>query len=253
MSRANANVERRAQLHAAVGEPMRLAIVDWLMVGDAAPRELSDHFGVATNLLAHHLRVLEEAGLIRRTRSEGDRRRTYVRFCLEDPTVRAVLGGCLPQSDVVRRRPPSRVVFVCTQNSARSQLAHAAWGLLSSVPSASAGTHPAIRVHPRAIAIGRRHNLPLSDAHTSYVRDVLRRGDLVVAVCDQAHEELGALESAEPGVRLHWSVPDPVRIGTNAAFENAYRDIADRVERLVSIVATTSRQVTASDTESPTL
>lgn len=247
MSRVKPTIEGRAQLHAAVGESTRLAIVDRLAIGDAAPRELSDHFGVATNLLAHHLRVLEEAGLIRRTRSEGDRRRTYVQLRLDDPTVRAVLGASLPHIGVVRLRPPTRVVFVCTQNSARSQLAQAAWGLQNGVPSASAGTHPAIRVHPRAMAIGRRHNLALGHARTSYIGDVLRRGDLVVAVCDQAYEELGAMKPAGPGVRIHWSVPDPVRIDTNAAFESAYRDIAGRVERLASMVATTSDQVTASD------
>jgi protein-tyrosine-phosphatase len=56
-------------------------------------------------------------------------------------------------------------------------------------------------------------------------------GDLVVAVCDSAYEELGPTRE-----RLHWSVPDPVRVGTDAAFEGAYQDVAERVGRLVTAV-----------------
>ena len=74
-------------MHAALGEPGRLAIVDRLTPGDASPGELADHFGLATNLLAHHLRVLEQAQVIRRVRSEGDKRRSYVQLRLDNPIV----------------------------------------------------------------------------------------------------------------------------------------------------------------------
>lgn len=59
------------------------------------------------------------------------------------------------------------------------------------------------------------------------VADVLRPDDLVVAVCDNAHEYLGA-QAAD---RLHWSVPDPTRVGSDDAFDAALRDLADRVDR----------------------
>src|SRR6185436_10313437 len=81
------SIERRATVHAALGEPVRLAIVDRLGPGDASPGELAAAVGVGSNLLAHHLNVLEEAGVIRRVRSEGDRRRSYVQLCLDDPVV----------------------------------------------------------------------------------------------------------------------------------------------------------------------
>ena len=73
-------VGARAAVHAALGEPVRLAIVDRLGPGDASPGELRAVVGLPTNLLAHHLKVLDEAGLIRRVRSEGDRRRSYVQL-----------------------------------------------------------------------------------------------------------------------------------------------------------------------------
>ena len=94
---------------------------------------------------------------------------------------------------------------------------------------ASAGTHPAARVHPEAVAAGRRHGLRLGRVRTAHVANIIRDGDLVVAVCDQAHEEL---EPALP--RLHWSIPDPVRVGTDAAFDAAYDDISRRIDVLAS-------------------
>jgi protein-tyrosine-phosphatase/DNA-binding HxlR family transcriptional regulator len=214
-------LNRRARVHAALGEPVRLAIVDRLVPGDASPGELGAALGLATNLLAHHLGVLQDAGVIRRVRSEGDRRRTYVQLRLADPMISAA---------VTPPRAPwmgSRVVFVCTHNSARSQLAAACWRRVSPVPAACAGTHPAARVHPGAVAAGRRHGLRLGRARPADVEKVLQPEDLVVAVCDNAHEEL------DPGLeRLHWSIPDPVRVGTDEAFDAAYAQIADRVRVL---------------------
>jgi protein-tyrosine-phosphatase len=210
-------------MHAALGEPVRLAIVDHLSLGDTSPGELGKEFELATNLLAHHLKVLQDAGLIRRVRSEGDRRRSYVQLVLDDPLVTAMT---FPGHSSLARSA-ERVVFVCTRNSARSQFAAAAWGRASSIPATSAGTHPAPRVHPRAIRIGRRHGLDLDAGATADVVDVTRSGDLLVAVCDNAHEEL------PPGqAQLHWAVPDPVRVDTDQAFESAYEQITQRVERL---------------------
>ncbi|WP_256092947.1 arsenate-mycothiol transferase ArsC [Micromonospora aurantiaca (nom. illeg.)] len=121
-----------------------------------------------------------------------------------------------------------RVVFVCTHNSARSQLAAALWKRRTHGEAASAGTKPATRVHPRALAVAHRHALDLDATGTAHVKDVVRDDDLVIAVCDNAHEEL----TGPVRPRLHWSVPDPVRIDTDEAFEAAYADLADRVDRL---------------------
>jgi len=152
-----------------------------------------------------------------------------VQLCLDDPiiwaTAQAGLTDRLPAGGV------PRVVFVCTANSARSQLAAARWNAISPVPAASAGTHPAVRVHPRAAAAGRRHGLKLGRGKPVAVQDILRDGDLVVAVCDNVHEELDAGRD-----RLHWSIPDPARVDTDEAFETAYADITRRVERLAATV-----------------
>jgi len=216
------DVVARARLHAALGEPARLAIVDRLVLGDASPTEIGRELGLPSNLLAHHLKLLEQAGVLERSRSEGDHRRTYLRLRPES------LFGLVPAG----LRTVPRVVFVCTHNSARSQLAAALWARHSQVPAASAGTHPAARVHPRAVAVARSRGLSLARARTARVDEVLHDDDLVVAVCDTAHEELGG----QAGDRLHWSVPDPARVDTDAAFEQAYTDIADRIGRLAPAV-----------------
>lgn len=215
--------EQRAAMHAALGEPGRLAIVDALALTDASPSELGRAVGMPSNLLAHHLGVLEGAGIIVRGRSEADRRRTYVQL---SPEAFGFVAAPTPQH-------VPRVVFVCTQNSARSQLAAALWASRAVLPVASAGTQPAPRVDPRAVSIARRHGLELRCARTAHVRDVVRPGDLVVAVCDHAYEEL-----AETGAtQLHWSIPDPARSSSDDAFEHAFRSLTDRIDRLADTLA----------------
>ncbi|MFR9775748.1 helix-turn-helix domain-containing protein [Micromonospora sp. MS34] len=212
----------RARVHAALGDPARLAIVDALTLGDASPGEIAHTLDMPTNLIAHHVKVLTDAGLVTKGRSEGDRRRTYLRL---RPDALATLAP-------PRLTGVGRVVFVCTHNSARSQLAAALWKRRTSSDVASAGTKPAARVHPRAIAVAHRHHLDLDPTGTAHVADVVRGDDLVIAVCDSAHEEL----TGPVRPRLHWSVPDPVRPGTDDAFEAAYADLADRVDRLAPAV-----------------
>lgn len=213
----------RARVHAALGDPARLAIVDTLVVGDAAPGELGMVLEMPTNLIAHHLKVLEDAGLVVRSRSEGDRRRTYVRLVTE------VLASVVTPS--LTAAP--RVVFVCTQNSARSQLAASIWSRRSHIPALSAGTQPAAKPHPRAVRVARKHGLDPAAWHTSHVGEVLAGDDLIIAVCDIAYEHLPT--GTRP--RLHWSVPDPAVVDTDAAFEAAYREITDRIDRLAPVLS----------------
>ena len=102
-------------------------------------------------------------------------------------------------------------------------------------PSTSAGTHPAKAVDPRAIAAAERHGLRLAKrTRPRVLAEVQQSGDLVITVCDRAHEEL-----ADPSA-LHWSVPDPVPIGSEHAFEAAVRDLDHRVHGLAERLSTAS-------------
>lgn len=218
MIELSTEVLRRVQIHAALADPGRLAIVDRLLLADASPSELQTALAMASNLIAHHVGVLEGAGIVRRRRSEGDRRRTYLQIIPE------ALDTLVPAT----ARRAERVVFVCTQNSARSQLAVAVWNGRSALPAASAGTHPAVEVHPRAVAAAQRHHLPMRPQVPRHIDDIISPGDLVVAVCDNAHEELS------PDMpRLHWSIPDPAPKTGDDVFDSVVGDLTHRIDRLV--------------------
>lgn len=205
--------QSRVARHAALADPARLRIVDLLTLGDFSPTELQAVLGMPSNLVSHHLRALEAAGLAVRHRSEADKRRSYLRLAP------GALDGLTPGAEHGARR----VLFVCTRNSARSQLAAGLWGQVSDIPSASAGTHPAERIAPGAIDVARRHGLDLGDSAPRSLDQVAGRGDFVVTVCDNAHEELPGLDG------VHWSIPDPLRLNTREAFEDAFEAIARRV------------------------
>jgi ArsR family transcriptional regulator, arsenate/arsenite/antimonite-responsive transcriptional repressor / arsenate reductase (thioredoxin) len=209
------DLARRAAVHAALAEPARLQITDTLLAGDASPSELAAMLAMPSNLLAHHLHVLQQTGIITRRRSEGDRRRTYLQL------IPAALDGLA----LVPTRAARRVLFVCTANSARSHLAAALWHRASTVPAVSAGTHPAGAIDPGAIAAADRHRLPLPRPQPRHISEVRQVGDLVITVCDLAHEELGAAAA------VHWSVPDPVPTGDPGSFDAALTQLADRVTR----------------------
>ena len=215
---AFSGVRERARRHAALSDPSRLAIVDALALSDLSPGEVGQMLDLPSNLVAHHLKVLREAGLVTQVRSQGDARRSYLRLEPDALTGLVVAPGWMAP----------RVVFVCRHNSARSQLAAALWRLASPVPAESAGTHPAEKVHPGAVAVARRHRLPMPQPRTHRLDEVLRDTDVLVALCDEAHEELAGGTGRQV---LHWSVPDPVRVGTDAAFDTAYSQIAARVTR----------------------
>ena len=217
-------VEARAAVHAALADPARLQIVDTLGAGDASPSELVAMLTMPSNLLAHHLDVIQRAGLITRRRSDGDRRRTYLQL----------VPGALETLTAPAARTAARVLFVCTANSARSHLAAALWRRASGLPVASAGTHPAARIEPGAIAAARRHRLPMRHLRPRHIGDVRRDGDLVITVCDLAHEELGRQAA------VHWSVPDPVPAGDPASFDAALAELSHRVDRLAPRLAATA-------------
>ena len=208
----------RAGLHAALGDPHRLAIVDALRLSDRSPKELADLLGVGSNLVAHHLGVLERYGVVGRIPSEGDRRMRFVQLV---PTA-------LSRLDRSGRVHARRVVFVCTENSARSQFAEALWNGAHRVTASSAGTTPSRSLHPDTVRVAALHGLDLNGSSTKALPE-LSDQDLVVSVCDRAHDAL----VGRKGLRqLHWSVVDPVSSSAPDAFEQAFDTISQRVALL---------------------
>ena len=210
----------RASVYAALGEPARLAIIEELATSDRSPKELSARLVISSNLLAHHLEALERVGLISRSSSAGDGRRKYVRLTRESLGGVGVGVGV----DVSGRTPRVRtMLFLCSQNSARSQLAAALWTARTGHRASSAGTRPAQQVHRRAVAAARRAGLSLADAVPSRI-DSIPPATQVVTVCDLVHEEL----EPEPDW-WHWSIPDPASADTAAAFDAVVAELDARI------------------------
>lgn len=210
----------RARRHAALGEPHRLQVVDALRLSDRTPTELRDLTGLSSNHLAFHLDVLEEAGLLVRRRSEGDGRRRYVSLRWEalrdlSPPVVGVAGP---------------VVFVCTRNAARSQLAAALWRDRTGGDAASAGASPADHPDVAAVDIAVANGLDPTAWRSVGYDEVDLDPALVVSVCDRARE--GELPWTVP--HLHWSVPDPAG-GDRRDYERAFHDIEARIDRLAGV------------------
>jgi ArsR family transcriptional regulator, arsenate/arsenite/antimonite-responsive transcriptional repressor / arsenate reductase (thioredoxin) len=212
------DIKKRAAIHAALGEPARLAIVEALRLSDQSPSSLRHWLGIDSNLMAHHLDVLEGVGLIERIASSGDRRRRYVK--LTDH----VLENLFPTAPLFVKA----ILFVCTHNSARSPLAAALWNHTSAVRAESAGTHPSDQVHPLAVNMAACHGIDLSAAVPRSLSQVSVSPDLIVTVCDRAHEELDLTDVP----RIHWSIPDPAATGTWEAFEGAMRMLDQRIKVL---------------------
>lgn len=212
------SVQGRAARYAALGDPARLHIVDLLVTGDRSPGDLGADLNLSSNLLAHHLAILEREGLISRTRSEGDHRRSYIRL---HTAALKNLGS--PQN-----LGATGVVFVCTGNSARSPLAAALWARNSPIAATSAGTHPAPAVAPLAAAVAAEYGLDISEHKPRAIEELTVRGDLLITVCDRAHEQLRTTSD------LHWSVPNPSATGTPRAYQRTYTDLSARITALAS-------------------
>jgi protein-tyrosine-phosphatase len=211
------DVRRRVAVFAALADPTRLRIVDLLTLGDLASSEIELLLKLRSNLVAHHLRVLEKAEIVSRTRSEFDKRRSYI-------GLRTDIFDTLAPSSVER---PERVVFVCTANSARSQLAEAIWRKSSDIPAVSAGMNPSPGINAAAVEAAARHGLAIDRAKRPlHVDQVLDENDLVITVCDGAHERMAGRDD------LHWSIPDPAPLGTPEAFDSTFAQIAHRIQGL---------------------
>jgi len=129
-----------------------------------------------------------------------------------------------------------RVLFLCTHNSARSQMAE---GLLRHLAgdrfeAYSAGTE-ATQVRPLAIRAMAELGIDISGQQSKTLERYLREPfDAVITVCDQANEACPVFFGARE--RLHWSIPDPARAaGTEEEQLAAYRAARDairaRIER----------------------
>ena len=132
--------------------------------------------------------------------------------------------------DFQTKQQPKKVLFLCTGNSCRSQMAEAITNTLltSEWKAYSAGTHPTGEIHP--LAIQALHEIGIE--HHGYSKNVSELQDitfdLVVTVCDSAAEECPIWLG--PGIRRHHSFPDPAKaLGSEEVRLQAFRRVRDRI------------------------
>ena len=238
-------------LLALLAHEQRWNLVRALSGGDLRVQELMERVGEPANLVSYHLRRLREHAVVRERRSSSDRRDVYYSLDLDrvaylyrsageslHPGLSRGAGD--PAAEPANRAVgPPRVLFVCTHNSARSQMAeellrHESAGL---VEAASAGSDPT-ELHPFAVWAMARQGI---DIRAQRAKPLAAVADLpcdwLVTCCDVARETCAALPA---GVEAqHWSLPDPAAVegsdeAKRRAFEDIGRELRTRVRFLVA-------------------
>jgi ArsR family transcriptional regulator, arsenate/arsenite/antimonite-responsive transcriptional repressor / arsenate reductase (thioredoxin) len=193
------------------GHPLRWRLLTALAEGDLRVQELTAQVAQPQNLVSYHLAQLRKASLVEGRRSTADGRDTYYRLDLARcGHLLAEAGGSLhPGLRWVSPPVPSsrgvRVLFLCTGNSSRSQMAEAL-ARRAGIEAYSAGSHPK-PIHPRAVAVLAARGLDLGGARSKQLDEFAgQKFDRVVTLCDKVREVCPDY----PGAR-HWSIPDPAR------------------------------------------
>jgi protein-tyrosine-phosphatase/DNA-binding transcriptional ArsR family regulator len=241
------------------GHPLRWQLLSDLARSDRRVGELCDLAGRRQSLVSYHLRQLRDGGLVSVRRSAADGRDTYYLLDLERCGELLASAGVALHPALAPAAPPrpgsrtastlAHVLFLCTGNSARSQMAEAlcersSHGALRAV---SAGSHPkplhrnAVRVmRDRGIDISARRAKPLSEFAG-------RRFDYVISLCDRVREVCP--EFPGPPELIHWSIPDPARepgpdARTLPAFERTAAELETRIDFLIEAINATTQEVT---------
>jgi protein-tyrosine-phosphatase len=233
-----------------LGDEQRWRLLGELAKSDLRVGELVVRLGRPQNLVSYHLAELRRAGLVSSRRSSADGRDTYYRFevgrCGEllcaagaalTPALQLRTHRAQPVPSRRRRRP--LVLFLCTGNSARSQIAEALLEHLSAgaIRARSAGSHPK-PLHPNAVRVMAERGIDISGSTTKRLdRFTHTRFDRVITLCDKVREICPELPGSP--VTIHWSMPDPAAAGdTDEASYPAFVRTADELETRILLLLT---------------
>lgn len=221
-----------------IAHDVRWKILLALATSDLRVHEITQRVDQPQNLVSYHLQKLKQARLVLENHSQADARSIYYRlnYKLLQNELQAVGSALFPISLTphTQSHSPVRVLFVCTHNSARSQIAE---GLLRTlgekhVQAFSAGSEPQ-PVHALAIRVMEEKNIDIHSQRSKGIETVSgEKFDYVVTVCDRARENCPTFPS-QP-VQIHWSIPDPAIIeGSEEEKLNTFRSVADQLTERV--------------------
>ncbi|MEU7608842.1 metalloregulator ArsR/SmtB family transcription factor [Micromonospora sp. NPDC049204] len=233
----------------AVGHPVRWRLISELAHSDLAVHELTALLGQPQNLVSYHLGKLRRAELVTARRSSADGRDTYYSLALAHcGDLLSGTGAALHPG--LRLTPPTpatavtgRVLFLCTGNSSRSQMAEALLRERTSgtVAAYSAGSQPK-PVHPHATSAMAARGIDLTKALPKHVDEFAgQRFDVVITLCDRVKEVCP--EFLGQSRLVHWSIPDPAADPDGLpAFQRVADDLAQRVSFLLHALAAHERR-----------
>jgi ArsR family transcriptional regulator, arsenate/arsenite/antimonite-responsive transcriptional repressor / arsenate reductase (thioredoxin) len=232
------------------GHPLRWRLLGELARSDRMVHELTGLVGEPQSLVSYHLGRLRDARLVSARRSSADRRDAYYTIDLTRVgDLLSATGGALHPG--LRLTPPSRgsagpgpvtVLFLCTGNSARSQMAEALTRARSggAVEAYSAGSRPK-PLHPNAVRVMRdEYGIDLA-GHASKHLDLFadRHFDCVISLCDRVREVCPEFPGQPETV--HWSIPDPAAGQSDdeasyPAFQQTASELDTRIGFLLAVL-----------------
>jgi ArsR family transcriptional regulator, arsenate/arsenite/antimonite-responsive transcriptional repressor / arsenate reductase (thioredoxin) len=240
-----------------IADPLRWRLLDELGRSDRRVGELCELVGKPQSLVSYHLRELRAGGLVSARQSAADGRDTYYqgnigRYAELISAAGAALHPAvrLAHLDVdppaARRGAKRRVLFLCTGNSARSQMAEAllVHRTRGAIAARSAGSQPK-PLHPNAVRVMAERGIDISGQRSKHLdRFISDRFDRVVTLCDKVREVCPEFP-ARP-ITAHWSMADPAIEGSDAdtnyeAFVRTANDIDMRVGLLIAELASEQR------------
>ena len=235
------------------GHPIRWRLLSALAHSDRRVGELCSLLGLPQNLVSYHLGRLRSERVVFSRRSSADGRDSY--YMLDLARCGALLAGTgaalhpglrLARSPAAfagrrARGPRKRVLFLCTGNSARSQIAEALVEQLTggAVRACSAGSRPK-PLHPNAVRVMRERGIDIETRRSKHLDEFAReRFHYVVSLCDRVREVCPEFPG-HPDV-IHWSVPDPAREGDNdgetyPAFQRTTEELGTRIGFLLELI-----------------
>lgn len=233
---------------ALMADPQRWELFGELAKSDRRVGELTELVGRPQNLVSYHLGELRNAGLVTARRSSADGRDVYYRADLPrcrdlftaagsalHPGLRLAPPAATPAlASRARRR---RVLFLCTGNSSRSQIAEALLITRTghAVDARSAGSHPR-PMHPNAVRVMAEGGIDIATYTSKHLDRYLRtRFDWVITLCDKVREICPEFPGDAP--RAHWSIPDPAAAGaTDEASYPAFLAVAAELEERIELL-----------------
>ena len=236
------------------GHPLRWRLLGELARSDRMVNELTGLVGQPQNLVSYHLGKLRDARLVSARRSSADRRDAYYTVDLGRlGELLATTGAALHPA--LRLAPPSprrggpdgasvRVLFLCTGNSSRSQMAEALARARSGgqVEAHSAGSAPK-PLHPHAVRVMREeHGIDLAGYHPKHLSTFAEQPfDWVISLCDRVREVCPEFPGQPETV--HWSIPDPAADEAGyPAFQQTATELETRIGFLLTALTTSEEK-----------